>query len=334
MLGSATAPGRPGARAGARRRKVAEAVGSSSRPTPRWRGIDAETAEAGPVRPASRTARTGFLARLFVLVLVAMLPAMAIQAYNEIAGRESREAEVREDALRLAQFASGEMDRIVENGAASSPPSPICRRSAISTGGLLGLRHVAAKKLSAICGIGAIDSVGHPFCSNIPIPADTTPRPGLLSAGQGHRDLHGRRLHGRSPHRQAGLAHWPAVPRSLRTVSPASSMFRSISIGSPTISLKTRPQQEHDAGDRRPQRHGPRANPTMRVMPARSFGPEFGSQVMPRTRHCGDNRGRRQSAHCRFRADSAPRAAFISASGWPRRMRSPGSTTRPGSAFC
>ena len=40
MLGSATAPGRPGARAGARRRQVAEAVGSSSHLTPRWREMD------------------------------------------------------------------------------------------------------------------------------------------------------------------------------------------------------------------------------------------------------------------------------------------------------
>jgi len=57
--------------------------------------LDAETVEAAPARPASQTARTGFLARLFVLVLVSMVPALAIQAYNEIAGRESREAEVR-----------------------------------------------------------------------------------------------------------------------------------------------------------------------------------------------------------------------------------------------
>src|SRR5579864_9286240 len=72
----------------------------------------AEPARSQPVRPA----RTGILPRLFALVLVAMLPALAIQAYNEIAGRQAREAEVRDDALRLALFAAGELDRIVEDG--------------------------------------------------------------------------------------------------------------------------------------------------------------------------------------------------------------------------
>src|SRR5580704_6113846 len=76
---------------------------------------DAEIAVEPAGRLTARAVRTGILTRLFALVVVALLPALAIQAYNEIAGRETREAEVREDALRLAQFASGELDRIVEN---------------------------------------------------------------------------------------------------------------------------------------------------------------------------------------------------------------------------
>ena len=43
-------------------------------------------------------------ARLFILVLLAILPARAIQAYNEIELKRSREAEVRVDASRLAKF--------------------------------------------------------------------------------------------------------------------------------------------------------------------------------------------------------------------------------------
>ena len=59
---------------------------------------------------------TGLAARLFALVLIAILPALAIQAYNEIMLKRSRETEVRTDALRLAKFAAGELDRIIDNG--------------------------------------------------------------------------------------------------------------------------------------------------------------------------------------------------------------------------
>jgi signal transduction histidine kinase len=137
--------------------------------------LDAETAEAAPARPASQTARTGFLARLFVLVLVSMVPALAIQAYNEIAGRESREAEVREDALRLAQFASGELDRIIETGRAvlaALANLPAAR----DLDGLDCSDYVASlqKSFPQYASIGAIDLFGHPFCSSISIPAGST----------------------------------------------------------------------------------------------------------------------------------------------------------------
>jgi signal transduction histidine kinase/CheY-like chemotaxis protein len=117
----------------------------------------------------------GLLARLFVLVLVAMLPALAIHAYNEIAGRESREAEVREDALRLAQFASGELDRIVENGRAvlaALANLPAAR----DLNGVDCSDYVASlqKSFPQYALIGAIDLSGHPFCSSMSIPAGST----------------------------------------------------------------------------------------------------------------------------------------------------------------
>jgi signal transduction histidine kinase/CheY-like chemotaxis protein len=137
--------------------------------------LDAETAEAAPVRPVSRTARTGFLARLFALVLAAMFPALAIQAYNDIAGRESREAEVREDALRLAQFASGELDRIVESGRAvlaALANLPAAR----DLNGVDCSDYVASlqKSFPQYAVIGALDLSGHPFCSSKSIPAGST----------------------------------------------------------------------------------------------------------------------------------------------------------------
>lgn len=52
--------------------------------------------------------------RLFLLVAVALLPAIAIQAYNEFDLRRSREREVRELALRQARLAASEMSQILD----------------------------------------------------------------------------------------------------------------------------------------------------------------------------------------------------------------------------
>ncbi len=184
--------------------------------------IDAETAEAAeaaPVRPASRTARTGFLARLFVLVLVAMLPALAIQAYNEIAGREFREAEVREDALRLAQFASGELDRIVENGRAvlaALANLPAAR----DLDGVNCSDYVASlqRSLSAIC----LDRRDRPVRTSLLFKHRHSGgfdrrRPGVLSKGQGHRPLHGRPVPDRAQKKSVLPMGLPFFDRSNHT---------------------------------------------------------------------------------------------------------------------
>src|SRR5262249_40123295 len=52
--------------------------------------------------------------RLFVLVAVAMLPAIAIQAYNEIDLRRTRQLEVREEALSFAKLAAADQEQIVQ----------------------------------------------------------------------------------------------------------------------------------------------------------------------------------------------------------------------------
>jgi PAS domain S-box-containing protein len=54
------------------------------------------------------------LSRLFVLVTVAMVPAIAIQAYNEIDLRGTRKVEVRDEALGLAKLAAAEQQQIVQ----------------------------------------------------------------------------------------------------------------------------------------------------------------------------------------------------------------------------
>jgi signal transduction histidine kinase/CheY-like chemotaxis protein len=57
---------------------------------------------------------SSLLSRLFVLVAVAMLPAIAIQAYNEIDLRRTREVEVHNEALGLAKLAAAEQQQIVQ----------------------------------------------------------------------------------------------------------------------------------------------------------------------------------------------------------------------------
>src|SRR5271165_4172669 len=81
--------------------------------------FDVETPGGLPAEPAqTRRPWTNTLTRLFIVVFLAVLPALAIQTYNETQLKQSREAEVRRDAQRLAKFASGEIDRIIDNGRA------------------------------------------------------------------------------------------------------------------------------------------------------------------------------------------------------------------------
>jgi signal transduction histidine kinase len=111
------------------------------------------------------------LPRLFALVFIAILPAIAIQAYDEIGLKRSREAEVRDDALRLATFAAGEIDRIIDNG----------RSLAVAIAHLPAIPDKDAATCSAYIktligsfpqyvAMGAADASGRVFCSNLPIP--------------------------------------------------------------------------------------------------------------------------------------------------------------------
>jgi signal transduction histidine kinase len=54
------------------------------------------------------------LSRLFVLVAVALLPAIAIQAYNELELRRDRRVEVQTDALNVAKLAAAEQQQVVQ----------------------------------------------------------------------------------------------------------------------------------------------------------------------------------------------------------------------------
>jgi len=111
------------------------------------------------------------LTRLFILVAIAVLPALAIEGYNQFDLRQEREREVRRDALRLATFASGELDRIVESGAGLL--SALSRLPAVRN-----FDSVACSNYVADLGqvfpqyrvIGATDASGNVFCASKPRP--------------------------------------------------------------------------------------------------------------------------------------------------------------------
>src|SRR5262249_46297860 len=51
---------------------------------------------------------------MLLLIVIASLPAIAIVGYNEVALRHVREAEVRDQALRIARETAAELERTVE----------------------------------------------------------------------------------------------------------------------------------------------------------------------------------------------------------------------------
>ena len=137
---------------------------------------DADTPEGLPAefdRP--RRPWTNTLTRLFVVVFLAVLPALAIQIYNETQLKQSREAEVRQDALRLAKFASGEIDRIIDNGralAVAIANSPAVRNK--DAAACADYAAALAKIFPQYLAIGAIDRDGRVFCSSRPITPGTS----------------------------------------------------------------------------------------------------------------------------------------------------------------
>jgi PAS domain S-box-containing protein len=59
--------------------------------------------------------RVSLLVRLLLLIGIASLPAIAIVVYNEVELRNAREAEVRDQALRLARETATELERTIED---------------------------------------------------------------------------------------------------------------------------------------------------------------------------------------------------------------------------
>ena len=71
----------------------------------------------------------GLRVRLFLLVLIAVLPAIAIQIYTEIDLRRAREAEIHEDALRHAGTVASACWKFSRAAGSSWWRWPACRPS-------------------------------------------------------------------------------------------------------------------------------------------------------------------------------------------------------------
>jgi PAS domain S-box-containing protein len=106
------------------------------------------------------------LSRLFLLVAVALLPAIAIQAYNEFDLRRVRKVEVQDQALSLAKLAAAEQQQIVQGirqvlVALSELPSIKARDSQACNTYLAAMK----QRFPAFLTFLVTDLDGQPFCN-------------------------------------------------------------------------------------------------------------------------------------------------------------------------
>src|ERR1700743_386788 len=105
------------------------------------------------------------LSRLLVLVLVGMLPAISIQAYNEFDLRRARQIEVQNQAINLAKLAAEEQQQIVQGMhqvliALSELPAIRAKKGDVCNEALVGLK----SRFPAFLSFQISDTSGEPFC--------------------------------------------------------------------------------------------------------------------------------------------------------------------------
>src|SRR5215813_3748047 len=105
------------------------------------------------------------LSRLLMLLVIASLPAMAIQAYSEIGLRRTRQIEVQNQALGLAKLAAEEQQQIIQGIrqvliALSELPAIKAKDSKACNASLAGLK----SRFPAFLTFLVTDMNGQPFC--------------------------------------------------------------------------------------------------------------------------------------------------------------------------
>ena len=144
----------------------AGAILAHGRDRARFAGEEGRAIEIGHEAQTSGYRSVSLLGRLYLLVALAVLPAIAIQVYNELAMRHEREAQVGAEALRLAEFAASELDGLLTGArplliSLAGMPS-IRDGDAAGCGRLLTeLTH----DLTDYTGLGAIDLAGRSRCA-------------------------------------------------------------------------------------------------------------------------------------------------------------------------
>ncbi|HEX6010885.1 MAG TPA: PAS domain S-box protein [Geminicoccaceae bacterium] len=113
------------------------------------------------------------VARLCALVLVAVLPALAIQVHHALELRREGEQRLRQEALRLSQFAAGEMDRILESArvllVALAEQRSVREMDAAACSAYLGRLNV---RFPGLREVAALDRDGRVFCAAAPLPEE------------------------------------------------------------------------------------------------------------------------------------------------------------------
>lgn len=118
--------------------------------------------------------------RLYLLLALALVPALLIQVHNELALRRAREADLQAEALRLAQFVAHEMDRVIDGTRTfllTLSHAPVIRRlDGLVCGEILRDLHQGLPEYASIAVRGRD---GRPICGS---PASSLPAMVTLAA--------------------------------------------------------------------------------------------------------------------------------------------------------
>src|SRR5215510_12514012 len=109
-------------------------------------------------------------ARLLLLVLLAVIPALVLALYTNLEERQLRKALVQEDAMRLSRLVSADYERLIEEA----------RQLVVSLARLPAVRDRHRTACNALftdlltqhasyANLGVIDADGHVLCSALPI---------------------------------------------------------------------------------------------------------------------------------------------------------------------
>ena len=157
--------------------------------------------------------------RLLLLALISVLPAIVIWTYTEVTLRRAREAEVQDLALRQAQLAASEIERIFEGVrsllvAVGEVPSV----RALDTAACVPYLAALQPKVPYLVSIVGLDPERQVRCRQRAPPDERFDRPLVFPGGApGERTSSSGEIHGGRIAKEARAAARPPLPRQGRT---------------------------------------------------------------------------------------------------------------------